>query len=599
MKLLALALALFSTPLFAQNQKFGDTIVVTASELPETLESTPASITIITRKQIDEQAGRDVADLLREVPGLTISRTGSNGKTTSLFTRGGASTQTLVLWNGIEINNPYFAGYDWGRFSTVGVEQVEVVRGPFSALYGSDAMSGVVNILTSPKSSGVTADLESGGHGLRNGSLGGSLVGSAGQISGAIERREDDGFNPNDDFRENSGNVFANWTPSKTFSLGLAGRRTSYDLGIPFNVNAAGTALTASPKRRQDGIERQLAIPITWHSYELRVSETINHDNFHDPEDPSGFTFASTNSKTRRARLVTRNQTPFGTIVAGAQADRATVSDNSSFGTAINGNRRSGRSLFVEDRWSHDVAAGRVEMSAGARYDNFTSFGSQTSPRLAVAFVEGGNKWRAAYGEAFRAPSIGELYFPFAGNLALRSERSRNLEVGFDNSLFSATLFRSRYRDLIFFDNATFAFANIGRVRSDGLELGANESIGRFTVRFSYTYLHKDEDESTGERLVRHPKHSGSVALGWSVRALDTNLLLVRSGARADILPIFPYSRVINGAYTVIDANVQYHAGRLIPFVKIENLTNVQYQEVFGYQSPGRRLIVGLRLKSL
>ncbi|HYU26684.1 MAG TPA: TonB-dependent receptor plug domain-containing protein, partial [Thermoanaerobaculia bacterium] len=129
-------------------QKISDRIVVTASDVPETIESTPAAVTVVTRKDIDERAARDVADVLREVPGLTISRTGSPGKATSLFTRGANSTHTLVLWNGIEINNPYFSGYDWGRFSTAGVEQVEVVRGPFSALYGSDAVAGVVNVLT-------------------------------------------------------------------------------------------------------------------------------------------------------------------------------------------------------------------------------------------------------------------------------------------------------------------------------------------------------------------------------------------------------------------------------------------------------------------
>ena len=97
------------------------------------------------------RGARDVADVLREVPGLVLARSGSPGKATSLFTRGAASTQTLVMWNGIVLNNPYFSGYDWGRFSTAGVEQIEVVRGPFSALYGSEAMAGVVNVLTTPR----------------------------------------------------------------------------------------------------------------------------------------------------------------------------------------------------------------------------------------------------------------------------------------------------------------------------------------------------------------------------------------------------------------------------------------------------------------
>src|SRR5205085_11774094 len=179
-------------------------IVVTASELPETVESTPASVTVVTREDIDERAARDVAEVLREVPGLSVSRTGSPGKQISLFTRGAASTQTLVLWNGIEINNPYFSGYDWGRFSTAGVEQIEVVRGPFSALYGSEAMAGVINVLTAPRASGWRADLESGAHGLRNANLGGARAGDALPVSAPYAHREDDGFAPNDDLREDS-----------------------------------------------------------------------------------------------------------------------------------------------------------------------------------------------------------------------------------------------------------------------------------------------------------------------------------------------------------------------------------------------------------
>ena len=160
-----------AVPVFAQsthNHKPPSRIVVTASSLPETVAATPASVTVITREDIDARAARDVADVLREVPGLVLARSGSPGKATSLFTRGAASTQTLVMWNGIVLNNPYFSGYDWGRFSTAGVEQIEVVRGPFSALYGSEAMAGVVNVLTTPRSSGIHGDFESGSHGLRN-----------------------------------------------------------------------------------------------------------------------------------------------------------------------------------------------------------------------------------------------------------------------------------------------------------------------------------------------------------------------------------------------------------------------------------------------
>ncbi len=579
-------------------------IVVTASALPETLESTPAAVTVITKSQMQEQDARDVADVLREVPGIVMSRTGSEGRATSLFTRGANSTHTLVLWNGIEINNPYFAGYDWGRFSTAGVEQVEVVRGPYSALYGSDAMAGVVNVITSPTRSGIGGDLEVGGNGLRNGNFEASYVGGRQLLNASIERRVDSGFAANDDFAQNSANVLWKWTADR-FSIGVAGRATRYDLGIPFDLNADATALVATPQRRQHGSERQLAVPIAQSfgafGYELTLSESRRSDAFHDPRDPFGLIDQTTDSTTRRARLTVKDATAFGTIVAGGEYGRANVTDVSTFGVNLANDRRSERSLFVEDRLSHALAGGsRIEVSAGARYDHFDTFGSQTSPRLAAAWISGANKVRAAYGEAFRAPSVGELYYPFSGNRNLRPERSRSAEVGYDRAIgrsgtLSATLFSGRFRDLIVFDNATYVFANVGRARSQGVELGASAALfENLNAAVSYTYLDTKE-AATEKALLRRPHNSGSLTLTYRRGGVDSSLVLLNAGRRDDIMPVAPFGRVSDRAYTTLDANVQMHLERFTPYVKIENATDTRYEEVRGYPSPRRRAIVGVR----
>ncbi|MEA2163425.1 MAG: vitamin transporter [Thermoanaerobaculia bacterium] len=609
MKRVLAASLLFAVSSFAQSTPqpvtINDQIVVTASSLPETLQVTPAAVKVITRADIAARAARDVADVLREVPGLVLARSGSPGKATSLFTRGAASTQTLVLWNGIALNNPYFSGYDWGRFSTAGVEQIEVVRGPYSALYGSEAMAGVINVLTAPRTSAVHGDFESGSHGLRNAALNATYAAETIQAAGSYEHRADDGFNANDDFRQNSAGANAKWIPSDSFSIGASGRHTSYDLGIPFNTNAAGTALVPSLDRRQSGTETQIAIPVSLtlgrFISDLTLSDNHRRDDFSDPADPFT-TSTSTDAKTRRARLTTRFVTSVGTIVAGGEYERDLVSDVTNYGPNFLAKRRTDHSLFIEDRYSHPISqTTHFELSAGVRRDRFDTFGGQTSPRVAAAIVRGTTKWRAAYGTGFRAPSLGELYYPFFGNAALKAESNRSYEIGYDapmgrDGLFSLTYFNSRYRNLITFDPVTFISQNIGRVRADGVEVGiTNQVSANVYTAFSYTYLHRDEDEKTGLRLLRRPKHSGSLATGYRNGAIDTNIAILRTGERDDSQAVLPFGRVTNKSYTTIDVNVQYHMAHVSPFVKIENLRNTAYQEVVGYASPGRRVIIGVK----
>ncbi len=594
--LVSLFLLLISVPLFPQTPKIADQIIVTASELPETVEATPAAVTVITKKDIEARAARDVADVLREVPGLSVSRTGSLGKTTSVFTRGASSKQTLVLWNGVEINDPYFSGYNWGQFSTVGVQRVEVARGPFSSLYGADAVGGVVNIITEGGGDRTDVDIAGGGRGLING-----LV-SVGQTLGpaifdlAAEHRQDNGFAPNDNDRENSLVGGFKYSLNRQLSFGVRGRIANYDLGVPRNTNSLATAYVATPHHRENGKEWQLAVPIAAdirgvHA-ELRLSQ--NHRNDHN-EDPDTQTFGSTISTRRNVRLTARGMTTIGTIVAGVEGEKSEAENSDSFGLDITRHHRSSNALFVEDR----VSRGPIELSAGVRYDHYQTFGNQASPRLGLAWNRGGHKFHVAYGQAFRAPQIGELYLPFFGNPDLHAEHSRSSEIGYDrffgrDASISITAFRSTFRDLIIYDLVANQFANIGKARSNGVEIAATDRRGRFRTSLSYTYLRATEEPS-GAPLPRRPRHSGSLALGYDAGAGSAELVVARVGSRPDINDLVPFGIVTNAAYTVTDLTLHWNRGVLAPYAKVENLTNVRYQEVFGFPSPSRRALWGIR----
>lgn len=596
-------LILTAVPLVAQTQTVNDEIVVTASALPEKANETPAAVSVVTRQEIESIDATDVADALRHVPGVTVIRSGSPGKATSLFTRGANSNHTLVLWNGIEIANPYYGGYDWGQFSTAGVEQIEVVRGPYSALYGSEAVAGVVNVISAPSHDEARVELEGGGRGLRDGRA--SLAHRFANLlaSADFDSTRDDGFAPNDFFDRTSAGGTLRWTASANTSLGLLARRNSFRLGIPTNLNADLTALVPSPNRKQEGVESQVAIPIdqtfgrfSWSGF---VAETRRSDTFRDPDDPFGYTDSRTGISTDRGRVTSRTATVAGTIVAGGEFARAIVDDRSNFGVTVEGKRRTDQSLFVEDRLSHAFAAWSLEASAGLRYDHFDTFGSQVSPRVAASLSSGGNKFRVAFGEAFRAPSISELYSPFGGNRDLQPERSRNAEAGYDRSFgasrLSITIFDAHYRDLI--ANSGFVYANVGRVRSQGAEFSLERDFAqRFYALASYTYA-DTKQAGSGRALLRRPRHSGSLVAGVRHGALDANADVTFAGRRADIEPVSPFDPTTAPGFVTVDLNARYAIDRFAPFIQIQNATDRRYQEVLGYPSPRRRFIAGVTFR--
>jgi len=600
-RIVFLILILTSSFSLLAQQQLTDEIIVTASALPEEIDETPVAATVITRERLEQREARDVSDALREVPGLAVSRTGSPGKNTTLFIRGGSSKQALVLWNGVQINNPYFSGYDFGQLSAAGVERIEVVRGPFSALYGSEAVSGVVNVLTTPTRTRFAADLEGGENGLFNGALYGAYVSDRWNANGTIERRQDDGYAPNDDFEATSLLGGITYTPADGLSAAVMVRDTSYDLGVPRTPNASGTGFVSSLRRREEGGETQLLIPVRYDrgtsAFGVRVWESKRDDTFSDPDAAFGPQHDQVDSSTRGAHVSAQFDTRFGTFTAGGETTRATVDLEAGYGS-INSRERTNRSFFLEDRLS--IARGAdssIELTLGVRNDDYDEFGSETTPRAAAAFVKAGNKFRVAYGEGFRAPAIGELYFPFGGNVNLEAEHSRSFEVGYDrafaNGSFGVTLFDADYEELINF-GPTFQFENIDAASARGVELALSRRAGVWQFDASYTWL-ETEDAETGEELLRRPQHSGSVAFGYHAAAYSAQLVVTHKGERDDVTDLFPYGTVANDAYTTADIVVRYRMGALAPYVKLENVADERYEEVFGYPSAGRRAVIGLR----
>jgi vitamin B12 transporter len=581
-------------------------IVVTASGVPELVSETPAAVTVLDSEEIERSAARDLGDLLRRVPGLTLARSGSPGKLASLFIRGGSSKQTLVLFDGVEVNNPFFSGYDFGHVSTAGIARVEVVRGPYSALYGSDAVSGVINVLTRQRGTFASADVQAGERGLRNGRIGGAGGRDRWRASGSLELRTDEGFAPNDDLEQTSAVGEIRWHgASAAWSAGVRARMNEYEIGIPRVVDAAGSGFVPSLDRRERADELELALPFELAhgrtQWEVLVSRTERDDAFEDPLDPFARFWAETDVETNRAGATARIRFDRHTVVAGGEWESAAVDDASSYGTNLERRRRTGSGVFLEDRASVPAGAGVIEVSAGARYDRFDTFGGHVSPRAAVAFRAGRQKVRAGWGEAFRAPAIGELYFPFFGNPELEPERSKSWEIGWDGELdagrLSLTLFSNDFDQLIVYDNVQNRFENAGAGIAEGVELGAETLLGpSLHLAASWTWL-RTEEEETGLSFLRRPERSGSLSARWSAAAWSFGAAIVHVGERADLTDLFPWGRVTAGSYTTADLLVERRIGEVVPYVKLENAVDETYEEVFGYPAPGRRALVGVRMR--
>src|SRR6185295_1220514 len=233
---------------------FSDTVVVTASLEAEERKDIPAAVTVIGREEIEARQALALPDLLFTVPGMLPVQTGSPGQQTSVFTRGAESDQTLLLWNGIPLNDPFFGAINWQFVPLDGVERVEVVRGPFSALYGSNAVGGVVQVFTGTRQGG-TLHLERGGNGYGRGGFAAGKDHGRLRLDGTGSLRRGHFELDNDFFYYDEGTVRALWTLAPGVSLGVLGRANESRTGIPLSGGQP------TQNREINWLEHEVAVP--------------------------------------------------------------------------------------------------------------------------------------------------------------------------------------------------------------------------------------------------------------------------------------------------------------------------------------------------
>jgi vitamin B12 transporter len=618
-------------------------IVVTATRLPTPREDVASAVTVLDGATLRARGVTRVLDALRETPGIAVVQSGTSGAVASLFMRGGESDYVRVLVDGVPVNQPGGA-VNLADLSLDNVDRIEVVRGPASVLYGSDAVAGVVQIFT--RRGGGAASLRSvvrvGSYGTRLGEV--SLEGGRGPlgVSAGVSRLTAGGVYP-----VNSG--YESWTASALARL-VAGTRGEAQLsmrhqdgwyrfptdftGFPSDSNqfTAGRATTVSLEAgRRVSSRVEVRFLAGWHQEDDRAENAPD-----SPAEADGFT-----NRTRFRRLgadarVNLRAAARVTLTVGAALEEEAFRN----AIAFTGGFPAADTLAVSrtDRAAYaQLVAGlgqRVTLTAGSRFDDNEAFGGYATWRAGlVVRAVSGTRLRAGAGTSFKEPTFFENFGGgFAtGNRGLDPERSRSFDLGVERSLaggrasIGATYFDQRFRDLIQY---TFAVAsgtpnyrNVAGAGSRGLELEARAFPARGTaVAVRYTYLHtvvadSGVDGSTfavGRPLLRRPAHSGSLSVDGRLAARASggaSVLVV--GEREDLDfrnadPVtFAPRRAVLPAYARVDIGGEIdlapRAGArpgLALTLRVENLFAARYAEVLYYPARGRTVLLGVRATS-
>lgn len=591
-----------STPTASPSPTPSETVVVvTATRTTRTLAQTTSAVTVITRQQIEAKKPRDLVEAIRLAPGVSVAQSGTFGKTTSIFLRGTNSNQTLVLLDGVRANAPSDGRFDFGTIPVENIERIEIVRGPQSALYGSDALGGVINIITRRG----RGDFQSGGRVEFGGqSTNKQVVSGRGEgVSFSLTRLNSNGFFRNDDYKNLGASLRLDKALTTNSNLTFTLRADDAKVGTPGQIN-----FSFDPNARTNS--RDLAGSLQFNNRSGNRSDRIilgafdRRVGFDDPINAGAMFPSFTNSQNRNRVLTLDAQSSFEsgahTFTVGGELRRENASVNS---VATYGNTNFARStntqaLFAQDEWRR----GAFNLVSGLRYENNSQFGGNLSGRLAGSYdLNTRAKVKASIGTGFKAPSFNDLYYPNYGNPNLKPEKSVGGDLGIEYSIgrggrLEATLFRNRLRNLItgvFVPPSTFQAQNVNRATTQGLEIGLNQPFGRdLTFILNQTFLRTST--SSTQPLLRRPKFNTTADVIYRRDKLNFDLGLVAQGSRFDISPAFKTQQY--GGYTRFDLTAGYdlRPGTQL-YVRAQNLFNRRYDEAAGFPAPRFNFVVGLQ----
>ncbi|MCK6442612.1 TonB-dependent receptor plug domain-containing protein [Elstera cyanobacteriorum] len=575
---------------------------VTAQRLPSRSAETGSAVTVITPTEIEKRGSVEVLDLLKRAPGVAVARNGGFGATANLRIRGSDVGQVLVLIDGVRVNDAAdaSAAYDFAGLTADSVERIEVLRGPQSALYGNDAMGGVVNIITK-KGRGpakITAMTEAGSYQTfrQQAGISGAQDGFDYALTAAHSQTK--GFSRIYAGPEKDGAEQASITGrggyrfNETFRLGVSGGYQHLESDFDPSATRDGPAVATSKKLfgRVDGTATLLD-----GRFENILSLTAS-DTDRDYDEPLGFYRTSRYEGQTYGAEYQGNLTLFGQDVLtgglSTRTDKARTTTNGKAGPRFS---QDTNSVFGQYKWKATEA---FTVTLGGRYDDVESFGGKGTYRLTGAYriASTGTTLRASYGTGAKAPTLFQRFDPLYGNRALDLETNKGFDAGIEQEIgktltVSAGVFHTRYRNLIQYQG--LGYTNIGRATMRGAEFGVTwKPLSDLSLAANYTYL-EAEDGSTDQRLPRRPKHTVNLTADYAV----TEKWQV-GGAMRFVTEqndnSFSSDKIPPGL--IFDARTAY---QVMPWAQVylraDNLFDADGRESARYRAPGRSVFAGVK----
>jgi vitamin B12 transporter len=607
-------------------------IVVTANRTAQPIERVGQSVTVIDAAELERRQTQTVADVLRTVPGVSVIRNGGVGTSTSAFIRGAESDQTVALIDGVKLNDPSSpgGGFNFGNLLVGNIERIEVLRGPSSVLWGSQAIGGVINMITRAPTEELSVNLR-GEYGYRNsGQIVGNIAGKAGPLSASAGAGwfRTDGISA---FSEARGGVerdgYENFGANANVNLALADWLSVDARGWYSNgrVNIDGFA---PPSFAFGDVNEQ-----------SRTHEFVGYTGvkaaLFDSRFRNRLGFAYTDTRRRNLSLGGQKTETFAgngrnerfeyqgifDIAGGWQATSGLERETSRFSSSSFGAPASIGRARIDSIYGQLVATPLrgLTVTGGVRHDDHNRFGGATTFGASGVFTPVGSRTtlRASYAEGFKAPSLFQLQSDF-GNQLLRPERSKIWDAGVTQALVggglqaSATYFRRDSTDLITFiscplprtsicaNRPSGTFDNVARTRAEGVEIGLTlQPVEALRLQANYTYTDATNrspgNANFGRQLVRRPQHSVSTLIDyrWSF-GLETGATLTHVGASFDTAS---NSRKFEG-YVIADLRAAFPVtDRIDVYGRVENLFDERYETIFRFGTPGRAGYVGVRAR--